>query len=111
MITSVSMAASKRRPPAQASDAVVPPQESIALGPDEALDGVHDLNFREAQTALELCLAQLQASDLEVEAMATLHRRAQAYANHCVQLLEKVEQEVQIWDPERPEQPAQPYQP
>jgi exonuclease VII small subunit len=43
--------------------------------------------------------------------MATLHRRAQAYVNHCVQLLEKVEQEVQIWDPERPEQPAQPYQP
>jgi len=43
--------------------------------------------------------------------MATLHRRAQAYVNHCVHLLEKVEQEVQIWDPERPEQPAQPYQP
>ena len=109
------MAPFKRRPPAQAPDPLViqeeEEEEGIALGPDEALDGVHDLNFREAQTALELCLAQLQANDLEVEAMATLHRRAQAYANHCVQLLEKVEQEVQIWDPERPEHPAEPYQP
>lgn len=105
------MTPSKRRPPAQVPEAPVAPEEGIPLGPDEGLDGVDDLNFREAQTALELCLAQLQASDLEVEAMATLHRRAQAYVNHCVHLLEKVEQEVQIWDPERPEQPAHPYQP
>lgn len=105
------MTPSKRRPPAQVPEALATPEEDIALGPEKGLDGVQDLNFREAQTALELCLAQLQASDLEVEAMATLHRRAQAYANHCLQLLEKVEQEVQIWDPERPEQPAQPYQP
>ena len=105
------MAPSKRRPPDQAPEPLVTQAEGIALEPDEALDGVLDLNFREAQTALELCLAQLQASDLEVEAMATLHRRAQAYANHCVQLLEKVEQDVQIWDPDHPEQPTQPYQP
>lgn len=105
------MSASKRRPSAQGPETGASPAETTAIGQDEALDGVQDLNFREAQTALELCLAQLQASDLEVEAMATLHRRAQAYANHCVQLLEKVEQEVQIWDPEQPEQPAQPYKP
>jgi exodeoxyribonuclease VII small subunit len=105
------MTPSKRRPPAQVPEAPVASEEGIPLGPDEGLDGVDDLNFREAQTALELCLAQLQASDLEVEAMASLHRRAQAYVNHCVHLLEKVEQEVQIWDPESPEQPAQPYQP
>ena len=105
------MTPSKRRPPAQVPETPVAPEEGIPLGSEEGLDGVDDLNFREAQTALELCLAQLQASDLEVEAMATLHRRAQAYVNHCVHLLEKVEQEVQIWDPERPEQPAQPYQP
>jgi len=105
------MTPSKRRPPAQVPEEPVAPEEGIPGGSDEGFDGVDDLNFREAQTALELCLAQLQASDLEVEAMATLHRRAQAYVNHCVHLLEKVEQEVQIWDPERPEQPAQPYQP
>jgi exodeoxyribonuclease VII small subunit len=105
------MAPNKKRPPAQSPEPLVPQEEGMVLGPDEALEGVQDLNFREAQTALELCLAQLQASDLEVEAMATLHRRAQAYANHCVQLLEKVEQEVQIWDPERPEKSSQPYQP
>ena len=104
------MASSKRRPPGQAPETLANHPEGIDLAPDEALDGVQDLNFREAQTALELCLAQLQASDLEVESMATLHRRAQTYANHCVQLLEKVEQEVQIWDPDHPEQPAQPYQ-
>ena len=104
------MASSKRRPPTEGPEPLETQGEGMVLNPDEALDGVNDLNFREAQTALELCLAQLQASDLEVEAMATLHRRAQAYANHCVQLLEKVEQEVQIWDPERPEHPAQPYQ-
>ena len=105
------MAPSKRRPPGQDPEPLATQAEGIALEPDKALDGVHDLNFREAQTALELCLAQLQASDLEVEAMATLHRRAQAYANHCSQLLEKVEQDVQIWDPDHPEQPAQPYEP
>lgn len=104
------MAPSKRRSPAQVPEALAVPEEGIDLGLDEELDGVDDLNFREAQTALELCLAQLQSSDLEVETMATLHRRAQAYINHCVQLLEKVEQEVQIWDPELPEQPAQFYQ-
>lgn len=105
------MAPSKKRPPAEVPEVLVTPEEAFDIGPDEAVEGVQDLNFREAQTALELCLAQLQASDLEVEAMATLHRRAQAYANHCVKLLEKVEQEVQIWDPEQPEQPAKPYQP
>lgn len=105
------MAPSKRRQPAQVPEALAATEEGIAPAADEGLEGVDDLNFREAQTALELCLAQLQASDLEVEAMATLHRRAQAYVNHCVHLLEKVEQEVQIWDPELPEQPAQPYQP
>ena len=105
------MAPSKKRPPDQVPEALVEPEEVIALDQGERLEGVEDLNFREAQTALELCLAQLQASDLEVETMATLHRRAQAYVNHCVHLLEKVEQEVQIWDPERPQQPAQPYQP
>jgi len=105
------MAASKKRSPAQVPDPLAAPEEGIAHGPAEGLDGVDDLNFRESQTALELCLAQLQANDLEVEAMGNLHRRAQAYVNHCIHLLEKVEQEVQIWDPERPEQSAQPYQP
>jgi exodeoxyribonuclease VII small subunit len=106
------MAPSKKRSPAQVPEPLAASEEAIALGPEEGLGGgVDDLNFREAQTALELCLAQLQANDLEVEAMSSLHRRAQAYVNHCVHLLEKVEQEVQIWDPERPEQPAQPYQP
>ncbi len=105
------MATTKKRSAEQKPESPETQGEGICLGPDAALEGIHDLNFREAQTALELCLAQLQASDLDVEAMATLHRRAQAYAQHCVQLLEKVEQEVLIWDPEHPEKPAEPYQP
>ncbi|MEB3322012.1 MAG: exodeoxyribonuclease VII small subunit [Synechococcaceae cyanobacterium] len=72
---------------------------------------VADLSFREAQAALELCLAQLQSSDLDVEAMAALHRRAQAYADRCEAILRSVEQEVMRWDPEHPDLPPGPYEP
>ena len=65
-----------------------------------------DLNFSQAQTALELSLAELQAGDLEVERMMDLYRRAQAYAERCERLLQNVEQEVMAWDPtKRGEQP------
>ncbi|MEB3199233.1 MAG: exodeoxyribonuclease VII small subunit [Synechococcaceae cyanobacterium] len=74
-----------------------------------AIEGLDDLSFREAQLALELVLSQLQASDLDVEAMVSLHRRGQAYADRCQQLLLQVEQEVQQWDPDQPDAPAQPY--
>lgn len=70
-----------------------------------------DLNFRQAQTALELTLAQLQASDLDVEAMTDLYRRALGYADRCEALLQQVEQEVMQWDPAQPEQPPQPFDP
>lgn len=69
-----------------------------------------ELSFREAQTALELTLAELQASDLDVEQMAGLYRRASRYADRCEQLLERVEQEVMQWDPGQPEVTPQPYQ-
>jgi exodeoxyribonuclease VII small subunit len=70
-----------------------------------------DLNFREAQAALELCLAQLQSSDLDVEAMAALHQRARTYADRCETILQAVEQEVMRWDPEHPDLPPRPYTP
>jgi len=70
-----------------------------------------DLSFRQAQTALELTLAQLQASDLDVEAMADLYRRAQGYADRCESLLQKVEQEVMQWDPAQPDLPPRPCEP
>ena len=79
--------------------------------PEEHTDISADLNYREAQAALELCLAQLQASDLGIEAMAGLYERAQSYARRCEQLLDRVEQEVMQWDPEQPDAPPQPYQP
>lgn len=69
------------------------------------------LSFRQAQTALELCLSQLQAPDLDVEAMAGLYRRARRYADRCEQLLGEVEQEILMWDPQQPEQPPSPYKP
>jgi exodeoxyribonuclease VII small subunit len=59
---------------------------------------VEQLSFNEARTALELAMAKLQSSELEVEEMATLYRRAEAYANRCSAVLEAVEQDVIEWD-------------
>ena len=68
------------------------------------------LSFRDAQTALEISLAELQASDLDIEEMTSLYQRAHSYAERCEQLLQQVEQEVAQWDPEQPENPPQPFQ-
>ncbi len=65
----------------------------------EAADSIaSDLSYAEARTALDLALAQLQATDLDVEAMAGLFQRAQSYAQRCEALLANVEQEVLLWD-------------
>ncbi len=77
----------------------------------EAADVAQDLSFREAQTALELCLAQLQDQDLDVESMADLYRRALAYAERCESVLAQVEQQVMQWDPGQPELAPTPYAP
>lgn len=61
-------------------------------------EGAADLNFNEARAALELVLAELQASDLDVEAMAGLYQRGRHYAQRCEAILAEVEQEVLIWD-------------
>lgn len=68
-----------------------------------------DLNFREAQTALELSLAELQSPDLDLEEMGALYRRASSYADRCQALLDEVEQEVLQWDPEQPGEPPRPH--
>jgi len=70
-------------------------------------DGVDDLSFRQARTALDLTLAELQGGELEVEAMADLYRRAQQYAERCEAVLDQVEQEVMQWDPQDPDQDPQ----
>lgn len=57
-------------------------------------DELRELTYNQARTALELALSQLQSEELEVEAMADLYRRAQAYAGRCEQVLELVEQEI-----------------
>jgi len=69
---------------------------------DDPNDGIigQDLSYSEAQTALELALAQLQASDLPVESMGELYLRARGYAQRCEQLLNQVEQSITLWDPE-----------
>lgn len=88
-----------------------PPEADVELArtpDDEVADG---LSFREAQTALELCLAQLQDQDLDVETMADLYRRAQTYADRCEAVLRQVEQEVMQWDPSQQESPPTPYTP
>ncbi|APD49481.1 exodeoxyribonuclease VII small subunit [Synechococcus sp. SynAce01] len=55
---------------------------------------VKELTYNQARTALELALSQLQSDELEVETMAELYRRAQAYAERCEQILGRVEQEI-----------------
>lgn len=94
------------QPVAQAS-ATAPETPLPSAGEDIAAE----LSFREAQTALELSLAELQAPDLDVEEMADLYRRASRYAERCEQLLQRVEQEVMQWDPTQPANAALPYQP
>jgi exodeoxyribonuclease VII small subunit len=92
------------RPPRSA-----PPPPAAADPPDDG--GAAELNYRQAQTALELTLAELQTRDLDVEAMASMYRRAQAYADRCETLLAQVEQEVMQWDPDQPDLPPQSFQP
>ncbi|MBW4530124.1 MAG: exodeoxyribonuclease VII small subunit [Aphanothece saxicola GSE-SYN-MK-01-06B] len=89
------------------------PQESskAASGVASAVAVAGDLSFRESQTALELCLAQLQDEELDVESMADLYRRALAYADRCESVLQQVEQQVMQWDPTQPELAPTPYAP
>jgi len=79
--------------------------------PSDPTGAAADLTFRQAQAALELCLVQLQGSDLDVEVMGELHRRAEAYAQRCEELLVQAEQEVMQWDPLHPDAPAGPLTP
>ncbi|MEB3308526.1 MAG: exodeoxyribonuclease VII small subunit [Cyanobacteriota bacterium] len=76
-----------------------------------AKDPAADLNYGEARTALDLTLAQLQATDLDVEAMADLFQRAQSYARRCESLLAEVEQEVLLWESNDDDASPEPYQP
>lgn len=56
------------------------------------------LTYNEAQTALQLTLAALQANDLDVEEMTGLYRRARAYLERCEAVLASVEQELLLWN-------------
>lgn len=82
---------------------------SAAQGQGTEDGGAGDLSYSQARTALELVLAELQASDLDVEAMIGLYRRGEAYARRCGTILDQVEQEVLLWDglndPDAPPQP------
>ena len=73
------------------------PEETHPATDDEAIVPP-DLSFQQARTALDLLLAELQASDLQVEEMLSLYRRAQAYANHCEAVLQRIDQDVIEWD-------------
>lgn len=86
---------------------------SRSTAPDqESSDAIaHDLSYAEARTALDLALAQLQATDLEVEAMAGLFQRAQSYARRCETLLDAVEQEVLLWNSTDAASQPEPYRP
>ncbi len=74
-------------------------------------DTANDLSYAEARTALDLVLAQLQATDLDVEAMAGLFQRAQSYVQRCETLLAETEQQVLLWDSSDAGSPPVPYTP
>ncbi len=92
-------------------------REKLITGAQPAADGPGgreegaDLTFRQAQAALELSLAQLQAGDLDVETMADLYRRAEIYADRCDAILKNVEQEVMLWNPEKSNTSPEPFEP
>lgn len=73
------------------------PSSTSSPDPDWLAE-VQQLSYLEAQTALELSLAQLQSSELEVEEMAGIYRRAEAYADRCEAVLHSVQQEVIAWN-------------
>jgi len=68
-----------------------------------------ELSYSEAQTALDLALAELQSSDLAVEEMTALFQRAQAYAERCAEVLQQVEQTIELWDPQTPDERPRGY--
>jgi exodeoxyribonuclease VII small subunit len=69
------------------------------------------LSYREAQAALEQSLVELQAEDLDVERMTEVYQRACAFADRCDTLLQAVEAQVLLWDPDQPESSPQPLNP
>ena len=90
------------RSPESEPKGVRPDQEPLSEQEREWRADVAQLSFQEARTALELSLGQLQAADLEVEAMAGHYRRALTYLERCEAVLEQVEQEVIEWDQASP---------
>lgn len=91
------MAERTPRPPRNKGAAKEPKPPETASDQDW-MEGVNNLRYQEARTALELAMAQLQSPDLEVEEMAGLYRRAEAYAERCAAVLGQVEQDVIEWD-------------
>jgi exodeoxyribonuclease VII small subunit len=77
----------------------------------EESSGPDQLSYREAQAALEQSLVELQSDDLDVERMTEVYQRACAYADRCDALLQSVEAQVLLWDPDQPESPLQPFHP
>jgi len=90
------------RPPESEAKGELPVQDQQTDRDLEWQADVAQLSFQEARTAMELSLGQLQAADLEVEAMAGHYRRALTYLERCEAVLAQVEQEVIEWDQDSP---------
>jgi exodeoxyribonuclease VII small subunit len=90
------------RPPESEAKGELPVQDQQTDRDLEWQADVAQLSFQEARTAMELSLGQLQAADLEVEAMAGHYRRALTYLERCEAVLAQVEQEVFEWDQDSP---------
>ena len=85
-------------------------QSRSSSGPLQG-SGAEQLSYRQAQAALERSLVELQSDDLDVERMTELYQQACTYADRCDSLLQAVEADVMLWDPDDPEAPPQPLNP
>lgn len=104
-----SQAGPRRRSRSHAKKSI---REKAEVGPiDTDLSHVADLSYNEARTALDLALSELQASNLDVESMVGLYRRAECYADRCEQLLRGVEQEILLLNVDNESVTPTPYTP
>ncbi|NQV10150.1 MAG: exodeoxyribonuclease VII small subunit [Cyanobacteria bacterium] len=86
--------AKKQAPKNATASSKDPAQAASSQTAESWEDEVKELTYNQSRTALELALSQLQSDELEVETMADLYGRAQAYAERCDQVLARVEQEI-----------------
>ncbi|QPN61317.1 exodeoxyribonuclease VII small subunit [Synechococcus sp. CBW1002] len=108
---SSNLSKSPKRSGRKAAEPKAADRRASAPKTDPSPSGAEDLSFLQSRTALELVLAELQTSDLDVEHMAALYRRGLSYIDRCEAILEDVEQEVLQWSQQDEQSEPRPFEP